>query len=1142
MAVSCGSPASCKAGWLRRRPPRAPRNRSWRRCHTGATDAGQKQAGLKRSKAAHGNSDGVVRKQSQYIGVSWFEQTSKWQARISTDSKVRSLGYYHGEEDAARAYDTEALTTRGPNAVTNFAASEYSGSSAAGYKVKALGQRAPKAAPPQAPGAQQPQQQPQQPQQRPSKPLRGGDAPAAAPAAAAAQQPAWPHPAQHPAQGFDYNQPPSLAARPAAAPPALPLPAPAPRKRRPGLSALVQQEAVKAVTRHSKYIGVTWDKHTLRWKAQVWTGNTNKTMGYYDEELEAAVAYDRGALQLKGAAAKLNFPNTSSAAPAAAFTASAASAAAAAAPPQQQQNQAAMPQGQQPRQAPRRQQEAQLPEQQASRAQQQQAQQQRRPQPPSGRAAGAAPAASQPRAAREAAMSDEQEAVAALMEMEASAAPRKPQPGARRPQPPLPAWARTTAGAPRLRSARARAGAERLRALAARFGQGPRRGAAAAAVPSAAAAAVAAAAVQPGAPAYGAYAQGAYGGAAFASPAAAPHPGYYHHAPGLLALGHPVPPRPHSAPGAFDPYGPPLASSFSPQQQQHQPPFHGLLAPPHAGRPYSPHRPASAAARISSAEAEAAEVLGQLGQLGSRPRAAVKQEREQEQGAGRGRWPREAARPATSAVSDDVAAGAADQAAGSRATSAPAAAKQHLPQPLPAGGAGRRLVPDLNATPPPSEPAAYPRHRKPAPAALLPGPFLLQQQRQQLEQQQGAYATPRQAAAAAPGPPWPSPGGGLYEPTPHPYNAFGLHSLDPRSGQAMAQQQQQQQQQQQPYVALGVPYLPHLAPPYHPPCPPGPGHLLAAGWVGAAAAWHDPAALATLQQQQEGQGHGHGQGLLWDAGGMPRQLLQGSGSTTPPKPGPAHPPGTAPPGAPLPTAPGSHQQQQDTQQQQQQGQGQGGRGGGWDGDEPPGGSSGKRPRRGSGGGAGAASPRRAALLEPSTSHGSAAAALAAAAASPPGSPAAGGGGGPSQRKRRRYKKAAAGEAPRADGRRLNMQSTSGRGPGNGRPKSSRFIGVTWHKNGTKWQAQIRVQGTIRSLGYFATEEAAAHAFDAAARQYRGAAARVNFPLEPEPEPEPELKQEGGGSEPGPGPEGSPGPGAPLAEQQQQQQQQQQEQE
>jgi hypothetical protein len=41
---------------------------------------------------------------SKYTGVSWYEPTKKWRARIQIDGKNHHLGYFEVEEDAHKAY------------------------------------------------------------------------------------------------------------------------------------------------------------------------------------------------------------------------------------------------------------------------------------------------------------------------------------------------------------------------------------------------------------------------------------------------------------------------------------------------------------------------------------------------------------------------------------------------------------------------------------------------------------------------------------------------------------------------------------------------------------------------------------------------------------------------------------------------------------------------------------------------------------------------------------------------------------------------------------------------------------------------------------------------------------------------------
>lgn len=60
--------------------------------------------------------------------------------------------------------------------------------------------------------------------------------------------------------------------------------------------------------------------------------------------------------------------------------------------------------------------------------------------------------------------------------------------------------------------------------------------------------------------------------------------------------------------------------------------------------------------------------------------------------------------------------------------------------------------------------------------------------------------------------------------------------------------------------------------------------------------------------------------------------------------------------------------------------------------------------------------------------------------------------------------------------------------------SSKFKGVSWHKGERKWRANIVVDKKQISLGYFADEVTAAHAYDAAAEIHFGEFASPNFGL------------------------------------------------
>lgn len=56
----------------------------------------------------------------------------------------------------------------------------------------------------------------------------------------------------------------------------------------------------------SKYLGVTWRKHSTAWEASIKSDGKNNYLGHFKNEIDAALAYNNAAKKLHGEFANLN--------------------------------------------------------------------------------------------------------------------------------------------------------------------------------------------------------------------------------------------------------------------------------------------------------------------------------------------------------------------------------------------------------------------------------------------------------------------------------------------------------------------------------------------------------------------------------------------------------------------------------------------------------------------------------------------------------------------------------------------------------------------------------------------------------------------------------------------------------------------
>ena len=69
-------------------------------------------------------------------------------------------------------------------------------------------------------------------------------------------------------------------------------------------------ERARKATTTSRYRGVVWNPPSHAWRARIGVNGMQIHLGVFDDEGEAAAAYDAAALRYRGANAKLNFPRS----------------------------------------------------------------------------------------------------------------------------------------------------------------------------------------------------------------------------------------------------------------------------------------------------------------------------------------------------------------------------------------------------------------------------------------------------------------------------------------------------------------------------------------------------------------------------------------------------------------------------------------------------------------------------------------------------------------------------------------------------------------------------------------------------------------------------------------------------------------
>ena len=77
-------------------------------------------------------------------------------------------------------------------------------------------------------------------------------------------------------------------------------------------AATIAQNAWNRRRKKSRFVGVNWNRQMKKWRVAVSDQGKRKHVGYFEDKIEAAKAYDRAAMKYHGEFAILNFRNCDS--------------------------------------------------------------------------------------------------------------------------------------------------------------------------------------------------------------------------------------------------------------------------------------------------------------------------------------------------------------------------------------------------------------------------------------------------------------------------------------------------------------------------------------------------------------------------------------------------------------------------------------------------------------------------------------------------------------------------------------------------------------------------------------------------------------------------------------------------------------